>query len=138
MLSQFGFSVIITHTYLLIIFLNSKINLHSVSLPSSDSPIRNQFAISLEMFQKQNSVVAVCSMVSRETADVGSNVTFLLLIPHLKVKMQCVSVKLVLNRSVPSLSAHQPLGKCNLKAISGLQGIAFNLGLSWGLVIWRE
>lgn len=123
--------MIITQTYLLIIFLNSKINLHSV-FPASDSPIRNHFTISPEMFQKQNSVVAVCSMASRETSDVGSNVTFMLLIPHLKVKMQHVSVKVVLNGSVLSLSAHQPLGKCNLKAISGLLGIVFNLGLFLG------
>lgn len=42
-------------------------------------------------------------MASREISDVGSNVTFMLAIPHLKVKMQCVSVKVVLNRSVLSI-----------------------------------
>lgn len=72
-------------------------------------------------------------MVSRETSDVSSNVTFMLLIPCLKVKMQCLSQKVVPNRSVLSLSAHQPLEKYNLKAISGLLGIAFNLGLFWVL-----
>lgn len=77
-------------------------------------------------------------MASRETSDVGSNVTFMLLIPHLKVMMQCESVKVVLNTSVLSLSAQQPLGTCNLKAISGLLGIAFHLGLFWGLEIWLE
>lgn len=82
--------------------------------------------------------MAVCGMASRETSDVGSNVTFMLLIPHLKVKMQCVSIKVVLNSSVLSLSAHQPLGRCNLKVISGLLGIVFNLGLFWGLEIWRQ
>lgn len=77
-------------------------------------------------------------MASRETSDVGSNVTFMLLIPHLKVKMQCVSIKVVLNTSVLSLSAHQPLGKCNLKAISRLLGIAFTLSLFGGPEIWRD
>lgn len=83
-------------------------------------------------------MVAVCSPASRETSDVGSNMTFMLLILNLKVKMQCVSINGVLNRSVLSLSAHQPLGKHNLKPISGLLGIAFNLGLFWGLEIWQE
>lgn len=87
------------------------------------------------MFQTQNSMLAVCTVASRGTSDVGSNVTFMILIPHLNVKIQCVSVKVVLKRRVLSLSAHQPLGKCNLKAISGLLGISFNLGLFWGLEI---
>lgn len=82
------------------------------------------------MFPKQSSVLAVYSVASRGTSDVGSNVTFLILIPHLKVKMQCVSVKVVLKGSVLSLSAHRPLRTGNLKAISGLLGISFNLGLS--------
>lgn len=77
-------------------------------------------------------------MASRETSDVGSNVTFMLLIPHLKVKMKSVSVKVVLNMSVLSLSAHQPLEKYNLKAISRLLDIASNLGLFWGLGIWQD
>lgn len=77
-------------------------------------------------------------MAPRETSDVGSNVTFMLLIPQLQVKLQCVSVKVVLNRSVLSLPAHQPLGRCNLKAISGLPGIAFDLRPFGGLEIWQE
>ena len=89
------------------------------------------------MFHKQNSVVAVYSVASRGTSDVGSNVTFMLLIPHLKVEMQCVSAKVVLNGGILSLSASQPLGKCSLKAISGLLGIVFHLGLLGVLEIWR-
>lgn len=36
---------------------------------------------------------------------------------------------------VPSLSAPQPLGTCSLKAISGLLGIVFHLGLFGGGVL---
>lgn len=118
--------MIITQTYLLIIFLNHKINLHSVF--PSESPIRNHFAISLETFQKQSSVVAVCSRASRETSDVGSNVTAMLLIPQLKVKLQCLCKGGAGSECSVSVSSSAS-GRCNLKTISGLPGIVFNLGL---------
>lgn len=84
------------------------------------------------MFQKYNSVAAICGMALRETSDTSSNVTFVLLVPCLKVRMQCVSEREVLTGGALSLSAPQPPGKLNLKAISGVPGIAFNLGLFGG------
>ena len=81
--------------------------------------------------------MAVCSVASRGTSGVGSNVTFMLLIPHLKVEMQCVSAKVVLNGGILSLSASQPLGKYSLKAISELLGIVFHLDVLGVLEIWR-
>lgn len=90
------------------------------------------------MFQKYNSVVAVFSMASRGTSDTSSNVICMLSGPCLKVGMQHVSEREVLNRGALSLSAPQPLGKHNLKAISRVLRILFNLDLFGGLEIWRE
>jgi hypothetical protein len=49
-----------------------------------------------------------------------------------------VSGREVCNRHILSLSSHQSLGKHNLKVISELLGIAFNLGLFGDLEIWWE
>lgn len=82
--------------------------------------------------------MAGCRKALRETSDVISNVTFVLSTPCLKVRVQCESERAVLNRGALSLSACQLLGKCNLEAINGFLGIAFNQGLSEGLETWRE